>query len=1145
MSISSDSDGPSWGILLMNADELSEIDPYEEVAQQRKVLPLLPVYVPDPMEVDEHVPIYVLKPEQPEYHAPLDNDIQDPKEDPSEEHELKDDDEDPKEDPNEEPEPEEEDTKEEELSEVSDETEPFKEDETVVTPPLPRHHEARISLKPQIPMAGSTQALINAFAARSPLFPLPPTSPAYDQAPLESFAAARAPRGQYDFVDTVEVGQGLIRSPGHDAQTIARAADRADNVGYVRALHASEHKMMTSIEEACLSSEAQNRVLLARLEILETHMSHMEWQRQSAEDLVVTQMMRIHALEARAWTDTDDASQCSGGGVRRPVQPARVCSYTDFMKCQSLNFKGTKGVVVLSQFLEKMESIFHISGCPIDNKVKFATCTLLAYTQCFQELALMCTKFLADRTKKVNKYISRLRDNIHGNVMSARPKTLDETIELANDLIDQKLRTYAESQNDNKRKANNSSRNNQQPHNKQNVARAYTASPGEKKAYTENLPLYTKCNYHHTGQCAPKCNNCKTYGHATRHFKKNCPKLKNNGNANGNGRARGKAYVLGGGDSNPETNTVTGMFLLNNRYASILFDTDADRSFVSIAFSALLNIAPTALDNHYDFELTDGKTIGVNTILGGCTLDFLNHPLNIDLMPVPLGSSVYSKIDLRSGYHQLRVREEDIPNTAFRMRYGYYEFQVMPFGLTNAPAVFMDLMNWVCKPYLDKFVIVFIDDILIYSKNKEEHEEHLKEFLKKEDLEKKKEAAFQLIKQKLCSAPILALPKGSKNFIVYCDASHKGLGAVIMQNEKVIAYASQQLKIHKKNYTTHDLELRAVVFALKMWRHYLYGTSDYDCDIRYHPGKANVVADALSMKEQSRPIRVQALVMTIGLNLPKKILETHTEALKPENLSAEDIGGMIRKDLPKKKLEPRDDGTLGLNNRSWVLYFGDLRTLIMHESHKLKYSIHPSSNKMYQYLKRLYWWPNMKEKITMDFITKLPKMTNGYDTIWVIIDRLTKSAHFLPMQENDPMEKLMKLYMKEVVTRHGVPVFIIFDRDGRFMSLFWQALHKLELPQQLSRVHNTFHVSNLKKCLSDESLVIPLYELLIDDKLHFVKEPMEIMDHEIKQLKRSRIPIIKVRWNSKRGPEFTWEREDQFKKTYLHLFTKTVSSSRN
>ncbi|GJS44689.1 putative nucleotidyltransferase, ribonuclease H [Tanacetum coccineum] len=458
-----------------------------------------------------------------------------------------------------------------------------------------------------------------------------------------------------------------------------------------------------------------------------------------------------------------------------------------------------------------------------------------------------------------------------------------------------------------------------------------------------------------------------------------------------------------------------------------------------------------------------------------------------DLFDQLQGSSVYSKIDLRSGYHQLRVREEDISKTAFRTRYGHYEFQVMPFGLTNAPAVFMDLMNRVCKPYLDKFVIVFIDDILIYSKNKQEHEEHLKlilELLKKEELYAKfskcefwipkvqflghvidsegihvdpakiesikdwtspkspteirqflglagyyrrfiegfskiakpmtkltqkkvkfewgdkQEAAFQLLKQKLCSAPILALPEGSEDFIAYCDASKKGLGAVLMQREKVISYASRQLKIHEKNYTTHDLELGAVVFALKIWRHYLYETkctvftdhkslqhildqkelnmrqrrwlellSDYDCDIRYHPGKANVVADALSRKEREPPLRVRALVMTISLDLPKQILNAQTEARKPENIKNEDVGGMLVENaknpeaIRTEKLEPRTDGTLCLNGRSWLPCYGDLRTVIMHESHKSKYSIHPGSEKMYQDMKKLYWWPNMKADI--------------------------------------------------------------------------------------------------------------------------------------------------------------------------------------
>ncbi|GJW23465.1 putative reverse transcriptase domain-containing protein, partial [Tanacetum coccineum] len=268
------------------------------------------------------------------------------------------------------------------------------------------------------------------------------------------------------------------------------------------------------------------------------------------------------------------------------------------------------------------------------------------------------------------------------------------------------------------------------------------------------------------------------------------------------------------------------------------------------------------------------------------------------------------------------------------------------------------------------------------------------------DWSDKAEVAFQLIKQKLCSAPILALPEGNEDFIAYCDASIKGLGAMLMQIENGIAYASRQLKLHEKNYTTHDLELGAVVFALKIWRHYLYGTkctvftdhkslqhildqkelnmrqrrwlewlSDYDCEIRYHPGKANVVADALSRKERIKPLRVRALVMTIGLDLPKRILEAQIEARKPENLKSEDVGGMLIENSKdpekprKEKLEPRADGTMCLNNRSWLPRYGDLRALIMHESHKSKYSVHPGSDKMYRDIKQLYWWPNMKAHI--------------------------------------------------------------------------------------------------------------------------------------------------------------------------------------
>nr|GFA67764.1 putative reverse transcriptase domain-containing protein [Tanacetum cinerariifolium] len=262
-----------------------------------------------------------------------------------------------------------------------------------------------------------------------------------------------------------------------------------------------------------------------------------------------------------------------------------------------------------------------------------------------------------------------------------------------------------------------------------------------------------------------------------------------------------------------------------------------------------------------------------------------------DLFDQLQGSSIYSKIDLRSGYHQVRVREQDIPKTTFRTRYGHYEFQIMPFGLTNAPAVFMDLMNRVCKPYLDKFVIDFIDDILIYSKNEEEHEEYLKAIL--------------------------------------------GL----LKEEKLYA------KFSKCEFYIPKL------------------LSDYDCDIRYHPGKANVVEDALSRKEQDVPLRVRALVMTISLDLPKQILAAQIEVLKPENLKKEDVGGMIRTDIPKERLEPIVDRTLCLNGRSWLPCYGDLRSVIMHESHKSRYSIHPGSKIMYQDVKKLYWWPNMKANI--------------------------------------------------------------------------------------------------------------------------------------------------------------------------------------
>ncbi|GJU08711.1 putative reverse transcriptase domain-containing protein [Tanacetum coccineum] len=928
----------------------------------------------------------------------------------------------------------------------------------------------------------------------------------------------------------------------------------------------------------------------------------------------------------------------------------------------------------------------------------------------------------------------------------------------------------------------------------------------------------------------------------------------------------------------PDFNVVTWYVPLNNRYASILFDTGADRSFVSTAFSSQIDITPSTLDHYYDVELADGRIIGLNTILRGCTLNLLNHPFNINLMPkivrIPWGNEtliVHGDGSNRGNETRLNLisctktqkyllkgcpiflahvttkkaedkseekRLEDVPivrdfpdvfpeDLSGLPPARQVEFQIdlvpgaapvarAPYRLApsemkelseqlqelsdkgfirpssspwGAPVLFVKKKDGsfrMCIDYRElnkltvknRYPLPRIDDLFdqlqgssVYSKidlrsvlghviDSKGHPQPgsrkikaIKELVQSPKSQRRFRQFFRS-----CCAPILALPEGSEDFIAYCDASKKGLGAVSVRSQDLehYLYGTKCTVFTDRKSLQHILNQKELNMRQRHWLELL---SDYDCEIRYHPGKANVVADALSRKERDQPLRVRALVMTIGLDLPKQILIAQTKARKPENIKKEDVGGMLVENaknpeaIRTEKLEPRADGTLCLNGRSWLPCYDDLRTVIMHESHKSKYSIHPGSDKMYQDMEKLYWWPNMKadiatyvskcltcakvkakhqrpsgllvqpnipewkwDNITMDFVTKLPKSSQGYDTIWVIVDRLTKSAIFTPMRETDPMDKLARIYLKEIVTRHGIPVSIICDRDPRFASNFWRSLqnalgtnldmstayypqidgqsertiqtledmlracaidfgkgwvnqfplvefsynksyhasikaapfealygrtchspvcwtevgeaqilgpeliqettekivqikqrmqaaryrqksyvdlkrkpmefqvgdkvmlkvspwkgvvrfgkrgklnpryvgpfkvlekvgevaYKLELPEELGRVHNPFHVSNLKKCHADEPLAVPLYGLHFDDKLHFVEEPVEILDHEVKRLKQSRIPLVKVRWNSKRGPEFTWERKDQFKKKYPHLFTKTAPSS--
>ncbi|GJT58270.1 putative reverse transcriptase domain-containing protein [Tanacetum coccineum] len=722
------------------------------------------------------------------------------------------------------------------------------------------------------------------------------------------------------------------------------------------------------------------------------------------------------------------------GPTGTPV--AKTGNYKEFISCQPFYFNGTEGAVGLIRWFERTELVFSRSKCAEENKVTFATGTLTddalswwnayaqpmgvdqanqitwaelkrlltnkycprtevkkmedelynltvkgndlkPYVRRFQELAVLCPNMVPNTEKLLEAFIGGLPRSIEGNVTASKPQTLEEAINIAQRLMDQVTKhTPVQISSDHKRKFddrrtfnNNNYRNtntnnrynNHQPqqNRRQEAVRAYAATPAENNRY-----ISQGCQVFVTQVMEKKSDKKRLEDiPVVREFLKVFPE------------------------------DLPGLPPIRRELSNQLQEL-SDRGFIRPSTSPWG--APVLFVKKKDgsFRMCiDYRELNKLTIKNRYPLPRID-----DLFDQLQGSSVYSKIDLRSGYHQLRVRDEDIPKTAFRTRYGHCKFQVTPFGLTNAPAVFMDLMNSVCKPYMDKFIIVFIDDILIYSRNKEEHANHLRiilELLKKEKFQglhvdpakieavtnwtspttpieirqflglagyyqrfikdfskiaksltkltqknkkyiwgEDQESDFQLLKQKLCKAPILALPEGNDDFVVYCDASHQGPGVVLMQREKVIAYASRQLKPNEENYTTHDLELGSV-----------------------------------------------AEVGDVQLTGPEIIHETTEKIVQ------------IR-----QRLQAARD------------------------------------------LQRSY--ANIRRKP-------------------------------LEFQVGDPLA------------------------------------YKLELPKELSNVYSIFHISNIKKCLSDESLVILMKELRLDDKLNFVEEPIEIMDREVKQLKQSHIPIIK------------------------------------
>nr|GEV44236.1 putative reverse transcriptase domain-containing protein [Tanacetum cinerariifolium] len=956
---------------------------------------------------------------------------------------------------------------------------------------------------------------------------------------------------------------------------------------------------------------------------------------------------------------------------RRAEQPrgdARVPNHQDAPR----DADRSEGVVGLTRWIEKIESVFQISGCAVENQVKFSTCTLL-------DAALTWW----------NSQIRFLGPDAYSMTWEAsKPKTLDETIELANDLMDQKLCTYAERQTNNKRKADDSFKNNhghqQQPLKRQNVTKVYNMRMAEKKPYSGKLPKKMICDLTHIIPPNNTNPNNMTPESVQAMIDQAC--LRNSTNRDGshslhednrrNVQTARPCFYADFMKCQPlnfkGTEGVVGLTRWIEKIESVFQISGCAienqiRSLGPDAYSMTWEVLKKKMTDKYcpqgeikklEIELWNLK------VKGNDVPAYTERFQELALICTKFVANETKKIDKSSGNANVanaQRNNEANPKGNSCFEYGApRHFKRDCPKLKNKDGRNVNAQGWVfavgnaerkgnASKDPDSIVVTVVRDF------PEVFPENLSRLSPARPVEFQIDlipgaapvarAPYRLAPSEMKELGIhadpvkieyikdwaspktptkirqfLGLAERSEDFVVYCDASHKGLGAVLMQREKIwrhYIYGTKCTVFTDHKSLQHILDQKELNMRQRRWLELL---SDYDCDIRYHPGKANVVADTLSRKERIEPLRVRALIMTIGLDLSKQILEAQIKALKLENLKNEDVGGMIRKDIPKEKLEPRADGTLCLNGRSWLPCYGGLRSVIMYESHKSKYSIHPDSDKMYQDMKKLYWWPNMKANIAT-YVSKCltrarvkaeqqrpsgllvqPAIPEWKSFQKALCTDISMSTTYHPKTDGQSERTIQTLedMLRACVIDFGkgwvkhlplcefsynnsyhanikaAPYKSLYDRKCQSpvcwaevgeaqltgSELIQETMEKIVLIKQriqaaqdrqksyadLKRKPMEFEIRDMVMLKVSPwkgvvRFVMPLEEIHVDDKLQFVEEPVEIMEREIKRLKRSRIPLAKVRWNSRRGPDFTWEREDSFKQKYPQLFTNRASSS--